>query len=210
MKIFGPEARGSYGNVTVSRNTYALYQRARAGRGGTPVFPIGDAVLAWQALTFEEQATWYAWTLQIVRHSSLGVPSTLTGAQRFASAWMFATVLGVTPPTVAPSARVPASVEITLVAPGAPGFVSVNVVISGSARLELFVNNPGASTGTTSPPGRGCAWKLAYSNATLFSGPVGTALPMLIPGARCWVRARVIQQDWIASPWAMAGPVVVP
>lgn len=160
MKILGPEARGSYGSVTVARNTYALYQRARAGGGGPGTTAAINVFPAWQALTDEQRSAWGSYALARGGVNSLGVSRPLTGFGAFCScslvAWHFSTLL--TDPPGAPSWVL----DGFSAAWGGVGdaFLTLNWLndFSGS---RLVVRSSGVVTpGTQSPPGRGLWWKM--------------------------------------------------
>lgn len=212
MKFLGPPSSGSLGSVTYARNTFGQYQRARAGRGGTPTYPVTGAVAAWQALSFDQQQAWNAWASQIVRAGSLGAQRPVSGFLRFVGAWKLGDMVGqvVTDPPAAVSDLSISSVSISLV-PTQIVHIEATAAGSGLGFIQFFYSAPWASLGTQSPPGRAAYWKLG-GVADMSGGPPFYFETMITPplSVRVFGFARMVRPDWVLGPRVMAGFVEVP
>jgi hypothetical protein len=164
MKILGPEGRGSVGNTTTSRNTFALYTRARNGRGGFGDPVVTAAVAGWQANT--HQAAWEAFARQFPEPNSLGVSRPLSGYLAYIrqSIWsqLFATAPLDAP--VYPPSRLPVT-DPLLTDP------TVFLTWNGIGPAWVIIEVSGwETTGVTRPPGRGKYWKTVFRQQILASG----------------------------------------
>lgn len=165
VKIFGPEARGSVGATTTSRNTFSLYTRARNGRGGVGDSTVTTAVAGWQALTSAQQRAWNDWAAGLPEPNSLGVHRPLTGVAAYVRQSILLQFHG-TPLTAPAGYTIPQITGVTLTDP--------NITIAWSGVDQTFVDievTGWETTGVLSPPGRGHWWKVIDRFTAGTSGP---------------------------------------
>lgn len=211
VKYLGPPQSGSIAAQTFSRNPFGQYARARVGRGGVPVYSIAGAVAAWQALSLQQQRGWQAWADQILRPDSLGVQRSLSGVQRFISAWLLLTISGGSAPADPPASRLPVVAVFNLTASSVTTQqMRLAFEISGDGYLEVQTVQPFSSPGTTFPPGRGAYWVSSFPGFFVAGAIFQDRLYSLPPTPkRFFGRVRVINLNGIPGPWAYSGPSVL-
>lgn len=204
MKYLGPPQSGSLANETASRNPFGQYMRARVGRGGVPDLSIAGAVAGWQALSHARQLAWGEFAKTVPQQDSLGRAVTLSGYQFYVRAWLFATWASSAPDSDAPTARVNNPITgISLTAAGLVVTAHVPHAATSGGIIEVAWAVPIPSSGTNSPPGRGCYW-LVENRAVVSGAGTMTGSHTYPSSGRAFAQARFIGFDWVPGPWLRA------
>lgn len=205
--LFSPEVRGRIGqkvfrqwrNITTVAEGYC-----DAGQPpGAFSPPIGPAVAAWQALTFDQREQWEAYSSKLTRPMERLSPRTIPGYQQFLSHYCVAvdagaSISGGPPVTKTPSlpaglslsSPLPQKITLTWVADGDGDFLDIRGRLDWIAsrkfreyrRVKLVV--AALSLGTYSWTG-------------------------LTTGKAVYIVARKIRTNGQAGEWGVVGPVLV-